>query len=75
MPAGLRTLDVTGPQLPIVPIRYTRDGVRFAFFSTVTTLGTPQDVTLQELRIECFHPMDDETRENIRTHVTETIAG
>lgn len=75
VPAGLRTLDVTGPLLPIVPIRYARDGVRFAFFSTVTTLGTPQDVTLQELRIECFHPMDDETRENVRTHVTETIAG
>jgi len=28
----------------------------FAFFSTVTTLGTPQDVTLQEVRIECFFP-------------------
>jgi hypothetical protein len=31
------------------------------FFSTVTTLGTPQDVTLQELRIECFFPADDST--------------
>lgn len=28
----------------------------------VTTLGTPQDVTLQELRIECFFPMTLETR-------------
>ncbi len=46
----------------------------FAFFSTVTTLGTPQDVTLQELRIECFHPMDDGTRENVRDHVRETTA-
>jgi hypothetical protein len=32
----------------------------------VTTLGTPQDVTLQELRIECFFPMNDETREHAR---------
>jgi hypothetical protein len=69
VPATLRTLDATGPLLPIVPIRYTRDGVRFGFFSTVTTLGTPQDVTLQELRIECFHPMDDETRENVRSRL------
>jgi hypothetical protein len=25
-------------------------------FTTLATLGTPQDVTLQELRIECFFP-------------------
>lgn len=66
VPAHLRAVDVTTPVLPIVPIRYERDGRRFAYFSTVTTLGTPQDVTLQELRIECFFPMDDETREHAR---------
>jgi hypothetical protein len=31
-------------------------------FSTITTFGTPQDVTLQELRIECFFPADEATR-------------
>jgi hypothetical protein len=25
----------------------------------VTVLGTPQDITLQELRIECFFPLDE----------------
>jgi hypothetical protein len=50
------------PVAPIVPIRFARAGRTFDFFSTVTTLGTPQDVTLQELRIECFFPADDETR-------------
>ena len=24
-------------------------------------LGTPQDITLQELRVECFHPGDEAT--------------
>ena len=62
VPASLRSLDVSAPQLPIVPIRYARGDRRFDYFSTVTTLGTPQDVTLQELRIECFFPMNDETR-------------
>lgn len=38
----------------------------FDFFSTVTTLGTPQDVTLQELRIECFFPANDATRSQAR---------
>jgi hypothetical protein len=28
-------------------------------------LGTPQDITLQELRIEAFMPADEETREVI----------
>ena len=61
VPASLASLDVMAPQLPIVPVRFARDGRRFGFFSTVTTLGTPQDVTLQELRIECFFPADEAT--------------
>jgi hypothetical protein len=28
-------------------------------FNTLTTFGTPQDVTLQELRIEMSFPADD----------------
>ena len=35
-------------------------------FTTIATLGTPQDITLQELRIESFFPMDEETREAFR---------
>jgi transcriptional regulator with XRE-family HTH domain len=62
VPASLRSLDPAPPLLPIVPIRYAKDDRRFDYFSTVTTLGTPQDVTLQELRIECFFPMNDDTR-------------
>ena len=30
-------------------------------FTTIATLGTPQDVTVQELRIECFFPADEAT--------------
>jgi hypothetical protein len=40
-------------------------------FSTIMTLGTPQDVTLQELRIETFFPADEESEarlRNSRTH-------
>jgi hypothetical protein len=66
VPASLRSLDAATPVLPIVPIRYAHGDRRFDYFSTVTTLGTPQDVTLQELRIECFFPMNDETREHAR---------
>ena len=31
------------------------------FFTTLTTLGTPYDITLHELRIESFFPADEAT--------------
>jgi hypothetical protein len=62
-----------GPLLPIVPVRFARDGAAYAYFSTVTTLGTTQDVTLQELRIECFHPADAATRD--AAHASRTSGG
>ena len=36
-------------------------------FTTIATLGTPQDVTLQELRIESFFPLDEETAALLRS--------
>ena len=36
------------------------------FFSAITTFGTPHDVTLDELRIECMFPADDMTAEFCR---------
>jgi transcriptional regulator with XRE-family HTH domain len=44
--------------LPIVPVRFRKDRFAADYFSTVTTLGTPQDVTAQELRIESFFPAE-----------------
>lgn len=52
------------PLLPVVPVSFSKEGTTFNFFSAVTTLGTPQDVTLQEVRIESFFPLDSMTRRN-----------
>ena len=49
------------PLSPVIPVTFRKGSKTFAYFSTVTTLGTAQDVTLQELRIECFFPLDAET--------------
>jgi transcriptional regulator with XRE-family HTH domain len=62
VPAHWRRADLSASLLPIIPVRFERGGKRFAYFSTVTTLGTPIDVTAQETRIECFFPVDEETR-------------
>jgi transcriptional regulator with XRE-family HTH domain len=53
------SLGVTPP--PLVAIRFRKDDLAMDYFSTVTTLGTPQDITLQEMRIECFFPANAET--------------
>jgi transcriptional regulator with XRE-family HTH domain len=52
--------------VPVVPVCFVKDGKRFNYFSTVTTLGTPLDVTLEEIRIECFFPIDSRTDELAR---------
>jgi transcriptional regulator with XRE-family HTH domain len=62
VPARWSSPDYLASVLPIIPLQFERDDVRFSYFSAVTTLGTPIDVTAQELRIECMFPVDDETR-------------
>ena len=47
--------------MPVLTVTFERNGVRTSWFTMVTTFGTPQDVTLQELAIECFFPADAET--------------
>ena len=61
VPASLRAPDLEAPLLPVVPVAFRHRGRAFDFFSAVTVLGTPQDITVQELRIESFFPLDDAT--------------
>ena len=42
----------------VLPVHLRKDGIDIRTFGTIMTLGTPQDVTLQELRIETFFPAD-----------------
>lgn len=64
-----------GALLPILPVTFRHGPRRFNYFSTVTVLGTPQDVTLQELRIECFFPLDEPTAAAARALMREDDAG
>ena len=50
---------------PCLDIRFRKGDLAMDFFSTVTTLGTPQDITLQELRIECFFPANTHTESEV----------
>jgi transcriptional regulator with XRE-family HTH domain len=45
----------------VLPIRFEKHGTKLTMFTTIATLGTPRDVTLQEIRIENFFPADPQT--------------
>jgi hypothetical protein len=47
---------------PILPMHFRKGRTELRLFTTIATLGTPQDITLQELRIESFFPIDEATR-------------
>ncbi len=51
---------------PMIPLTFDKDGVTLSYFSMITTVGTPQAVAAEELRLECMVPADDETE---RGHV------
>lgn len=48
----------------LLTTHFQRDHLEWKFFSTIATLGTPNDITLQELRIECLFPADEMTEQN-----------
>lgn len=53
----------TAPSAVAVPLRVRGPGgVRMSFLSTTTVFGTPTDVTLEEIALECLFPADEETR-------------
>jgi len=61
VPARWREPDLEAPHDLILPIELNLDGKIARMFSTVTTVATPHDVTLQELHVEVFYPADAET--------------
>ena len=64
----LMTADVPpAMDAPVLPMHFEKSGTTLRLFTTIATLGTPQDITLQELRIENFFPMDDATRDVFRS--------
>jgi transcriptional regulator with XRE-family HTH domain len=50
----------------LAPVHVRTEAFELRLFSTIMTIGTPQDITLQELRIETFFPADDASEETWR---------
>jgi transcriptional regulator with XRE-family HTH domain len=56
---------------PVLPMHFHKGETSLSLFTTIATLGTPQDITLQELRIECFFAMDEPTADVFRSWAAE----
>jgi transcriptional regulator with XRE-family HTH domain len=49
-----------------VPLQLVTDAGKLSFISTTMVFGTPIDVTLSELALECFFPADDATAQALQ---------
>lgn len=58
LPGGDEAAEASGLY---VPLEIDFDGQALRFISTTTVFGTPQEVTLSELALECFFPEDAAT--------------
>lgn len=70
VPADWREPDLAAPPSLVLPVELRLGEWTARFFTTLTTLGAPQDVTLQELRIESFHAADAATEQLVRAMVS-----
>ncbi len=66
VPRHWENLDLEASTAPVLPIQFRKGAWDLRYFTTLTSLGTPHDITLQELRIECFFPADQDTEEQTR---------
>jgi MmyB-like transcription regulator ligand binding domain len=51
----------------VVPTIYRVNDIRLSLFATIAQFGTPEDLTLSDLKIELFFPTDSETEIYLRS--------
>jgi len=57
---------VTAPPIPVLAVHLKKGDEELRLFTTLTTLGTPIDITAEELRIESWFPADEATDRALR---------
>jgi transcriptional regulator with XRE-family HTH domain len=58
VPALWENPAIEDMQEPVLAMHILKGAVSLRLFTTLATLGTAHDVTVQEIRIECFFPAD-----------------
>jgi transcriptional regulator with XRE-family HTH domain len=57
--------------MPMIPLAFAKDGLTLSYFSLITTVGTPQAIAAEELRLECLFPADEATERDHARFVLE----
>jgi transcriptional regulator with XRE-family HTH domain len=58
---------------PVIDLQFDLGHAVVGFFSVVSTIGTPIDVTAQELRVEAFFPSDEASADAWRSFSPPTV--
>ncbi|HSR21951.1 MAG TPA: helix-turn-helix transcriptional regulator [Candidatus Eisenbacteria bacterium] len=66
VPRQWRVLDLDAARAPFLAVELVKGDVRLSFFSLLAGLGVPYDITLHELRVECFFPADQASETRLR---------
>jgi transcriptional regulator with XRE-family HTH domain len=74
VPALSSTLPPSDAEAPVLAIHFRRGETSLRLFTTIATLGTPHDVTVQEIRIESFFPEDEATARIFREWAASTYS-
>jgi transcriptional regulator with XRE-family HTH domain len=61
VPESFRVPDFSVEDEPVLTLRLERGDVALSFLTTVTAFNAPQNVTLEELRLESYFPLDEAT--------------
>lgn len=63
IPDQWRNVNFKSHPNPVIEVEMELEGQSLNLFTTLTSLGTPIDITAEELIIEQYYPSDDEGRE------------
>ena len=74
VPSRWREPDLEAPHALILPMELDVGGKIARMFSTVTTVSTPHDVTLQDLHVEVFYAADAETEAVLQAYEEQVSA-
>jgi len=66
LPRRLRAAEPMSQPTPVFATEIEAFGVHLSLFTMISTFGTPQDVTAEELRVGSFYPADDATEAFLR---------
>jgi len=61
IPPRWRWRELERPAAPLLTTHFRKGELELRFFSTFTHFATPQEIALDEVRIECSFPADDAT--------------